>query len=80
MTESTDTILDVSEGADFGVTLEDILSGKASAPMQGARIDVAFEGRATGRLAGDMRGIDHLRIRGLESGEVSGRHQEQSAA
>lgn len=55
--------LDITEVTDYGVTLENILSGKASVPMQGARIDVAFAGRATGRLAGHLRGIDYLRIR-----------------
>ena len=55
--------LDVTEVTDYGVTLEEILSDKTSIPMQGARIDVAFEGRATGRLAGHMHGIDYLLIR-----------------
>jgi hypothetical protein len=32
-------------------------------PPQGARIDVAFEGRAVGRLAGRVRGVDYVRIR-----------------
>ena len=55
--------LDVTEVTDYGVTLEDILSSKTSVPMQGARIDVAFKGRATGRLAGHLHGIDYLLIR-----------------
>ncbi len=55
--------LDVTEITDYGVTLEDVLSGRSSVPMQGARIDVAFEGRATGRLAGHSHGIDYLLIR-----------------
>jgi hypothetical protein len=55
--------LDVTGITDYGVTLEDVLSGKASVPMQGARIDFAFEGRATGRLAGRVHGIDYLRMR-----------------
>lgn len=55
--------LDVMGMTDYGVTLQGILSGKASVPPQGARIDVAFEGRATGRLAGHVRGIDYLRLR-----------------
>ena len=55
--------LDVTQVTDFGITLEDVLSGKTSVPMQGARIDVAFEGRATGRLAGRLHGIDYLLIR-----------------
>jgi len=55
--------LDVTGMTDYGVTLQAILSGQASVPPQGARIDVAFEGRATGRLAGRVRGIDYLRLR-----------------
>ncbi len=55
--------LDVTQVTDYGVTLEDVLSGKASIPVQGARIDVAFEGRATGRLAGHVHGVDYLLIR-----------------
>jgi hypothetical protein len=55
--------LDVTDVTDYGVPLEDVLSGKTSVPTQGARIDVAFEGRATGRLAGHMHGIDYLLIR-----------------
>ena len=55
--------LDVTGMTDYGVTLQAILSGQASVPPQGARIDVAFEGRASGRLAGRVRGIDYLRLR-----------------
>jgi hypothetical protein len=55
--------LDITGMTDFGVTLEAILSGQARLPPQGARIDVAFEGRAIGRLAGRVRGVDYLRMR-----------------
>ena len=55
--------LDITEVTDYGVTLDEALSGEARIPMQGARIDVAFEGRATGRLAGRLYGIDYLQIR-----------------
>jgi hypothetical protein len=55
--------LDVTGLTDYGVTLQAILSGQASVPPQGARIDVAFEGHATGRLTGRVRGIDYVRIR-----------------
>lgn len=55
--------LDVTGMTDYSVTLQTILSGQASVPPQGARIDVAFEGRASGRLAGRVRGIDYLRLR-----------------
>ena len=55
--------LDVTGTTDYGVSLEAILTGEATVPPQGARIDVAFEGRANGRLAGHVRGVDFLRIR-----------------
>jgi len=55
--------LDVTGMTDYGVTLDAILSGKEKLPPQGVRIDVAFEGRAVGRLAGRVRGIDYLRMR-----------------
>jgi hypothetical protein len=55
--------LDVTGVTDYGVTLEAVLSGQERVPPQGVRIDVAFEGRAVGRLAGRVRGIDYLRMR-----------------
>ena len=48
--------LDVTGMTDDGVSLDAILSGKEKIPPQGVRVDVAFEGRATGRLAGRVRG------------------------
>jgi len=55
--------LDVTGMTDYGVTLEAILSGQVAIPPQGVRIDVAFEGRAKGRLAGRVRGVDYARMR-----------------
>jgi hypothetical protein len=55
--------LDVTGMTDYGVSLEAILSGKEKIPPQGVRIDVAFEGRATGRLAGRVRGVDYALVR-----------------
>ena len=55
--------VDVTGLTDYGVTLEAVLSGKEKVPPQGLRIDIAFEGRATGRLAGRVRGVDYARIR-----------------
>ena len=48
---------------DFGVALDAILSGATPIPAQGARFDVGFEGRLTGRIAGRIRGIDHAYVR-----------------
>src|SRR5208337_2889960 len=55
--------LDITGVTDYGVSLESILAGKAKVPTQGARFDVAFEGNATGRLSGRVRGVDYLRMR-----------------
>ena len=55
--------LDVTGVTDYGVSMESILAGKETVPPQGARFDVAFEGTATGRLAGRVRGVDYLRMR-----------------
>jgi hypothetical protein len=55
--------LDVTGMTDHGLTLEAILSGQASVPPQGVRIDIAFEGRASGRLSGRVRGVDYARMR-----------------
>ena len=55
--------LDITGVTDFGVSLEAILSGREAVPPQGARIDVAFDGRASGRLSGKVRGVDYLRLR-----------------
>lgn len=55
--------LDVTGVTEFGVGLEAILSRQVNVPLQGARFDIAFAGRATGRLAGTVRGVDHARMR-----------------
>jgi hypothetical protein len=43
--------------------MESILAGQETIPPQGARFDVAFEGKASGRLSGRVRGVDYLRMR-----------------
>ena len=55
--------LDVTGIVDYGVSLDAVLSGTAQVPLQGLRFDVAFEGPATGRLAGTVRGVDYVRMR-----------------
>ena len=55
--------LDVTGMTDYGVSLDALLSGKEKIPPQGARVDVVFEGLATGRLTGRVRGIDHTVMR-----------------
>lgn len=55
--------LDVKGVTDYGVTLQAILTGKEKVPPQGLRFDVALEGSARGRLAGQVRGFDYIRAR-----------------
>jgi hypothetical protein len=55
--------LDITGMTDYGISLEAILSGQTPLPPPGARLDVAFEGQALGRLAGSVRGVDYLRLR-----------------
>ena len=55
--------LDTTGVTEYGVTFESILAGKEKVPLQGACFDLAFEGNATGRLSGRVRGVDYLRVR-----------------
>jgi hypothetical protein len=55
--------VDITGVTDHGVSLEAILAGHAVIPPQGARIDIAFEGRVRGRIAGRVRGVDYARMR-----------------
>jgi hypothetical protein len=55
--------LEIMGVTDYGVSMDAILSGKKEVPPQGARFDVAFEGRAKGRVSGRVRGVDFLRMR-----------------
>jgi hypothetical protein len=55
--------VDITGVTDYGLTMEAVLSGQVPIPAQGVRIDVAFAGRASGRLAGQVRGVDYLRMR-----------------
>jgi hypothetical protein len=56
--------LEISGMTDYGLPLSSIVSGQSKVPPQGARVDVAFAGLATGRLTGSVKGVDYLRIRG----------------
>lgn len=55
--------LDITNVIDSGMPLEAIISGTGQVPPQGVRIDVAFEGYATGRLTGPLRGVDYIQVR-----------------
>ncbi len=47
--------LDLTGVTDFGLSMDDIITGKEAIPLQGARFDLAVDGRGKGRLAG--RGV-----------------------
>jgi hypothetical protein len=55
--------LTITGVTDYGIPMDAILSGQVTIPPQGVRFDVAFEGRAEGRLAGTVRGVDYARMR-----------------
>jgi hypothetical protein len=54
---------DITGVTDYGVSMDAILAGKQTIPLQGARFDLAVDGRGKGRLAGRAHGTDYLRIR-----------------
>ncbi len=55
--------LDLTGVTDFGVSMDVIITGKEAIPLQGARFDLAVNGRTKGRLAGRAHGADYLRVR-----------------
>jgi hypothetical protein len=55
--------LDLTGVTDFGVSMDAIITGKEAIPLQGARFDLAINGRTKGRLAGRAHGFDYLRVR-----------------
>ena len=48
---------------DYGVSMDAILAGKETVPLQGARFDLMVDGRGKGRLSGRAHGVDYLRMR-----------------
>lgn len=55
--------LDLTGVTDYGVSMDALLTGKEAIPLQGARFDLAVNGRFIGRLAGRAHGVDYLRVR-----------------
>jgi hypothetical protein len=50
---------------EYGVGWEDLTSGNAAIPPQGARFDLAFEGKVIGTdVNGVIKGVDYLTVRG----------------
>ena len=48
---------------DYGLSMDDILAGKKTVPLQGARFDLHVDGPCKGRLSGRQHGVDYLRMR-----------------
>lgn len=55
--------LDLLEVTDYGVSLDAILAGRETVPLQGARFDLKVDGRCKGRLSGRQHGVDYIRMR-----------------
>jgi hypothetical protein len=53
-----------TEVTEYGISFQDLLSGKSALPPAGARFDVSFAGTLEGpRLSGTISGTDYLSIR-----------------
>jgi hypothetical protein len=48
---------------EYGASLDAVVSGQEAPPPAGLRVDLPFEGEASGRVAGTIEGIDYLNIR-----------------
>ena len=55
--------LDLTGVTEYGLSMDALLTGKEAVPLQGARFDLAVNGRFKGRLAGRAHGVDYLRVR-----------------
>jgi uncharacterized protein (TIGR02246 family) len=55
--------LDLTGTTDYGIAMDDIMSGKVKVPPQGARFDVSFVGPVKGKVNGQIKGIDYLQMR-----------------
>jgi hypothetical protein len=49
---------------EYGIDWEEVWNGVVTVPVQGARFDIAFEGKLKGaELCGTIRGVDFLEVR-----------------
>jgi hypothetical protein len=56
--------LSIDSVTDYGLSMEAVLSGAQNVPPQGAQFDVSLSGSISGRIAGRLRAIDYLHVRG----------------
>ena len=63
--------LNITGMKEYGVSFAAWTAGEVTPPVEGARFDVAFEGKATGpKLNGAAEGIDYVRVRADGSFEL----------
>ena len=55
--------LDLNGVMEYGVSMDALVAGREAVPLQGARFDLAIDGRSKGRLAGRAHGFDYVRVR-----------------
>ena len=56
--------LNITGMKEYGVSFAALMAGEVTPPVEGARFDVAFVGKATGpKLNGAAEGIDYVRVR-----------------
>jgi hypothetical protein len=49
---------------EYGISWKELTEGKVNIPGQGARFDIVFEGKLTGRhINGVIKGVDYLEVR-----------------
>ncbi len=49
---------------EYGISWEKLINGSVKIPRQGARFDIAFEGKVYGeQINGTIKGVDHLEVR-----------------
>lgn len=59
-----DAELQLTGFTEYGVSVDDLMSGRVAPPAEGARFDITFEGVIKGdRLNGTIRGIDYSVVR-----------------
>ncbi len=59
-----DEKLQLTNVAEYGISMQELMSGRIGPPPEGARFDIAYEGRIEGaRLSGMIEGVDYARVR-----------------
>jgi hypothetical protein len=57
-------VIQLTRITEFGISWDDLINSKVEIPPQGARFDLAFEGKVVGeKINGSIKGIDYLEVR-----------------